>query len=68
MPDNSGSEGRAFESHACNVIGRRDRSKNKYNELAAQMLTVANHEGLIDSALWLKVQDKLASQPQREQS
>lgn len=55
----------AFDGiHACNVIGRRDRTKNKYNELAGQMLTVANHEGLIGSALWLSVQDKLAGQPQ----
>ena len=55
----------AFDGvHACNVIGRRDRSKNKYNSLDGQMLTVANHEGFIDSALWLKIQDKLAKNPQ----
>lgn len=55
----------AFDSiHACNVIGRRDRSKNKYNSLDGQMLTVANHEGLIDSRLWLQVQEKLANNPQ----
>lgn len=55
----------AFDGiHACNVIGRRDRTKNKYNALSGQMLTVANHEGLIDSALWLRVQDKLAGFPQ----
>ena len=55
----------AFDGlHACNVIGRRDRSKNKYNSLDGQMLTVANHEGLIDSKLWLQVQNKLANNPQ----
>ena len=55
----------AFDGvHACNVIGRRDRSRNKYNSLAGQRLTVANHEGFIDSTLWLKVQDKLAKNPQ----
>lgn len=55
----------AFDGvHACNVIGRRDRSRNKYNSLAGQRLTVANHEGFIDSALWLRVQEKLAKNPQ----
>lgn len=55
----------AFDGvHACNVIGRRDRSRNKYNALAGQQLTVANHEGLVNSGLWLLVQDKLARNPQ----
>jgi len=55
----------AFDGiHACNVIGRRDRSRNKYNALAGQMLTVASHEGFIESDLWLLVQDKLAKNPQ----
>ena len=55
----------AFDGvHACNVIGRRDRSRNKYNTLAGQRLTVANHKGFINSTLWLKVQDKLAKNPQ----
>lgn len=58
-------EARAFDGvHACNVIGRRDRSKNKYNSIDGQYLTVANHEGLIDSHLWLQVQEKLAENPQ----
>lgn len=55
----------AFDNiHACNVIGRRDRSRNKYNSLDGQMLTVANHEGFIPADLWLRVQDKLAKTPQ----
>lgn len=55
----------AFDGeHACNVIGRRDRSKNKYNSLDGQMLTVANHKGFIPSDLWLKVQHKLEKNPQ----
>lgn len=55
----------AFDGiHACNVIGRRDRSRNKYNSIDGQYLTVANHEGLIDSRLWLQVQEKLAKNPQ----
>lgn len=45
--------------HACNVVGKRDRTKNKYNALQDQMLTVSNHLGFIDADLWLKVQDKL---------
>ena len=59
----------AFDGvHACNVIGRRDRSRNKYNSLAGQRLTVANHEGFIDSELWLSVQEKLAKNPQISRS
>ena len=50
--------------HGCNVIGRRDRSKNKYHDLAGQLLTVANHEGFIDAAVWLHVQEKLSKNPQ----
>lgn len=50
--------------HACNVIGRRDRTRNKYNSLDGQMLTVANHEGFINSDVWLKVQNKLKENPQ----
>ena len=59
----------AFDGvHACNVIGRRDRSRNKYNALAGQLLTVANHEGFIDAALWLRVQEKLEKNPQLSRS
>ena len=50
--------------HACNVIGRRDRSKNKYNALEDQLLTVSNHFGFIDADLWLRVQDKLQNNTQ----
>lgn len=59
----------AFDGlHACNVIGKRDRSRNKYNALAGQLLTVANHEGIIDSGLWLRVQEKLSKNPQISRS
>lgn len=55
----------AFDGvHACNVIGRRDRTRNKYNALSGQMLTVANHHGFVESALWIQVQEKLAKNPQ----
>ena len=50
--------------HACNVIGQRDRSKNKYNSLENQKFAVSNHYGLIDSKLWLKVQNKLSNNRQ----
>ena len=55
----------AFDGiHGCNIIGRRDRSKNKYNDLKGQMLTVSEHAGFIESDLWLKVQYKLSSNKQ----
>ena len=56
---------RAFDGrHACNLVGRRNRSRNQYSAPAGQMLTVANHAGFIPSDLWLKVQDKLARNAQ----
>ncbi len=55
----------AFDGlHACNVIGRRDRTKNKYNSIDGQMLAVANHEGFIEPDLWLAAQEKLAGNGQ----
>lgn len=55
----------AFDgAHACNVIGRRDRSRNQYSAPDGQRLTVANHEGFIDTGLWLKVQEKLEGNSQ----
>ncbi len=58
-------EAEAFDgSHACNIICRRDRSRNKYNSLEGQMLTVSNHEGFVESSLWLRVQEKLEKNPQ----
>ncbi len=50
--------------HACNVIEKRNRTKNKYNALEDQMLTVSNHLGFIDADLWLRVQDKLSGNTQ----
>lgn len=50
----------AFDgSHACNVIGRRNRSKGQYRGTGEQRLSLSNHEGFIDPKLWLSVQDKL---------
>ena len=50
--------------HACIVIGKRNRTKNKYNALEDQLLTVSNHFGFIDADLWLRVQDKLQNNTQ----
>lgn len=59
----------AFDGvHACNIIGRRDRSRDKYNPTDSQRFTVANHEGIVDSALWLAVQEKLARNTQISKS
>ncbi len=54
--------------HACNIIGRRDRTKNKYNPDEIQMLSVSNHYGFINSDLWLKVQEKLSTNKQISRS
>ena len=55
----------AFDGiHGLNIIGRRDRSQNKYNDLNGQMLTVSEHSGFIEPDLWLKVQYKLSSNKQ----
>ncbi len=45
--------------HAGMIIGKRDRSANKYNDLAAQHFSLANHCGTISSELWLNCQYKL---------
>lgn len=50
----------AFDgNHACNVIGRRDRSKGKYRDLEHQHFSMSNHTGFIPADLWLKCQLKL---------
>lgn len=55
----------AFDGiHGCNIIGRRDRGKEKYNDTSVQLMTVANHEGFIAAELWLRVQDKLSGNVQ----
>ena len=50
----------AFDgAHACNVIGKRDRSKGKYQDLEQQHFSLSNHRGFIPAGLWLKCQVKL---------
>lgn len=54
----------AFDGvHGCNIIGRRDRTRSKYVS-QGQRLTVANHEGFLPAALWLRVQEKLGGNRQ----
>lgn len=45
--------------HACMLIGKRDRSAGKYQDVHDQRLVPANHLGLLSSALWLECQYKL---------
>ena len=55
----------AFDgSHACNVIGKRDRSKGKYQDLDQQHFSLSNHQGFISADLWLKCQAKLEQSKQ----
>lgn len=55
----------AFDgSHACNVIGRRNRSKGQYQGATQQRVSLSNHKGFIPSTLWLTVQDKLSENKQ----
>lgn len=53
-------EADAFDgTHACNVIGKRDRSKGKYQDLDQQHFSLSNHQGFIPAELWLRCQAKL---------
>ena len=45
--------------HAGMIIGKRDRSANKYQDLKNQHFSLASHCGVIPSALWLACQYKL---------
>lgn len=59
----------AFDgSHAANIIGRRDRSKGKYNDLTDQQFGLANHQGFIPTELWLSCQMKLDQNRQLAQN
>ena len=55
----------AFQgSWACNLIGKRDRSRGKYTAPGEQRLALANHVGIVPSDLWLACQRKLAQNQQ----
>ena len=45
--------------HAGMVVGKRDRSAGKYQDLKEQHFSLSTHFGLIPSALWLQCQYKL---------
>lgn len=45
--------------HAGMIIGKRDRSAGKYQNLKEQHFSLANHFGIIPSGLWLQCQYKL---------
>ena len=48
-------------AHACLLTGKRDRGGAHASE---RVLSVAAHEGIVSSDVWLRAQDKLAGQPQ----
>lgn len=55
----------AFDGiHACNVIGKRNRSKGKYQDLEEQYFSLSNHQGFIPAELWLRCQVKLEQNTQ----
>jgi DNA invertase Pin-like site-specific DNA recombinase len=59
----------AFDGiHACNVVGKRNRSAGKYNDYSVQKLSVSNHFGVLPSELWLKCQYKLDGNQQLDRS
>lgn len=52
--------GEAFDGiHGAMLVGKRDRTAGKYQDVKEQKLSLSNHEGAIPSALWLRCQDKL---------
>lgn len=59
----------AFDGiHACNVIGKRNRSKGKYQDLDQQHFSLSNHQGFIPAELWLRCQAKLEQNTQIAQN
>ena len=59
----------AFDgAHACNVIGKRDRSRGKYQDLEEQHFSLSNHQGFIPAELWLRCQSKLEQNTQVAQN
>ena len=50
--------------HAGMIVGKRDRSAGKYQDLKDQHFSLSTHYGLIPSALWLQCQYKLEANRQ----
>ena len=55
----------AFDgAHACNVIGKRDRSKGRSQDLSQRHFSLANHQGFVPAELWLHCQARLEGNEQ----
>ena len=52
------------EQKGCSLYGKRDRSANKYRLTSDHVLSLALHDGVIDSGAWLKCQHKLSENKQ----
>lgn len=48
----------------CALYGKRDKSNNKYRNYEDMVLSISNHNGFIDSDIWLKCQSKLENNVQ----
>lgn len=46
------------------IIGKRNRNLSKYNDISSQHFSLALHNGIIDSEIWLKCQYKLDANSQ----
>jgi len=54
--------------YGCSLYGKRDRGVNKYNAFEDQVLSLALHDGIIDSKIWLLCQDKMSHNKQIKNS
>ena len=54
--------------HGVLLVGKRDRSKNKYSDVKGQSVSILNSEGFISSDLWLACQNKLMRNQQLKNS
>ncbi len=50
--------------HGCLIAGKRASNERKYTSVQNHILTVGQHEGVIDSAMFLYCQDKLSNNKQ----
>lgn len=55
-------------TNGCYVYGKREANERKYTDVTDHYVTLAPHEGLVDSDLWLIVQYKLDSNKQIKNS
>ncbi len=52
----------------CALYGKRDKNNNKYKNYENMILSISNHNGVIDSSTWLKCQTKLKDNVQIKNS